>query len=48
MKYMIGLAFHEARKRRAFASEYYQLAGLLFQCYLDHNPFQSPADNVER
>ncbi len=30
VKYMIGLAFHEARKRRAFASEYYQLAGLLF------------------
>ena len=47
VKYMIGLAFHEARKRRAFASEYYQLAGLLFQCYLELNPFKSPADNVE-
>lgn len=39
IKYIIGLAFHEARKRRAFASEYYELAGRLFKCYLDHNPF---------
>ena len=26
VKYMIGLAFHEARKRRAFASEYYPVS----------------------
>ena len=47
VKYMIGLAFHEARKRRAFASEYYQLAGLLFKCYLDHNPFHRTVENGE-
>lgn len=39
--YIISSAFHEAGRRRAFASEYYELAGLLFRRYLDGSPFHS-------
>lgn len=45
IKYLIGLAFHEARNRKAFASEYYELAIRLFQCYLEHNPFGNAEEN---
>lgn len=48
IRYQVGRAFAEARKRQAFGSEYYRLAKRLLDLFLDKEEFDEPESKGEK